>query len=162
MKGSGEKSIKASPKAALLGLIGGTATIGLLISLTNITFVPWLMTSFGGSCVLILSAWKSSLSQPRNIIGGHLVSSLIGLALLHFWGNGSYVMALGVGLSIWLMMLTNTTHPPAGADPLIIIQGGYNWYFIINPVLVGTFVIVVMALIINNLLLKRHYPSFWI
>lgn len=81
---------------------------------------------------------------------------------MHYGGNGSYVMALGVGLSIGLMMLTKTTHPPAGADPLIIIQGGYNLSFIINPVLVGTLVIAVMALIINNLIPKRHYPSFWI
>lgn len=143
------------------GFLGGTIAIFLLLILTNMTATSWLMASFGASCVLVFAAWNAPLSQPRNIIGGHLITSVIGLVMLTVFGNGMGSIALAVGLSIACMMLTKTTHPPAGANPIIIILGGYSWAYLISPVFLGAIVIVVVALVVNNMREKRSYPTFW-
>ncbi|MDF4740518.1 HPP family protein, partial [Vibrio parahaemolyticus] len=70
--------------------------------------------------------------------------------------------ALAVGMAIAVMMLTRTTHPPAGADPIVVILGAYSWSYLVTPVLVGSLVIVVIPLFINNMSSKRSYPTFWI
>src|SRR6478736_2002799 len=127
--------LKIDVKDAVTGLVGGTVSILLLAILTQLTSSPWLMAPFGASCVLAFGLWDAPLSQPRNIIGGHLISTFIGLAMYHIFGQGIVVMAAGVGLAIGCMMLTKTTHPPAGADPLVVILAGSGWSFLFAPVL---------------------------
>lgn len=161
MKGKGSSPLQVNVKEALTGLVGGFATIFILLYLTKFTSTEWLMAPFGASCVLAFGVWNAPLSQPRNIIGGHLISTLVGLVIYHLFGNHPWTLALSIGLAITLMMLTKTTHPPAGADPLIVILGAYSWSYLITPVLVGSIVIVGMALIINNLRSDRSYPTFW-
>jgi CBS-domain-containing membrane protein len=68
---------------------------------------------------------------------------------------------LAVGSAIAAMMLTKTTHPPAGADPIVVILAGSGWSFLVTPVLLGSVLIVVIAIIINNLHRHRKYPTFW-
>lgn len=162
MKGNGRSPLKVNIRDATTGLVGGFVTIFTLVLLTNMTSTLWLTAPFGASCVLAFGAWNAPLSQPRNIIGGHLVSTLIGLICYHFLGNEPWVIGIAVGLAIALMMVTKTTHPPAGADPLVVILGGYSWGYLFSPVLIGAIIIVCFALIINNLRSNRHYPTFWI
>jgi len=161
MSGTGKSPLKISPKTALIGFLGGFVAIGALAYLTSLTSAEWLMAPFGASCVLAFGVWDAPLSQPRNIIGGHLVSTAIGLLLFHLFGNSFWVIALGVGLAIALMHLTRTTHPPAGANPIVVIMAGSSWTFLINPVLIGSLVIVLIALLVNNLDKERQYPKFW-
>jgi CBS-domain-containing membrane protein len=162
MAGSGRSPLKVVPKTAFLGLCGGFIAIGILALLTDITSYMWLMAPFGASCVLAFGVWDAPLSQPRNIVGGHLVSTSIGLILFHLFGNEVWVIALGIGLSIALMHVTRTTHPPAGADPIVVILAGSPWSFLLTPVLMGSLVIVLTALLINNLDEHRKYPTFWV
>jgi len=162
MKGSGKSPLKILPKNAFIGTLGGFIAIAILALLTDLTLEAWIMAPFGASCVLAFGVWDAPLSQPRNIIGGHLISTFVGLAMFHLFGQGFIVMAAGVGLAIGIMMLTKTTHPPAGANPLVVITAGSSWSFIFTPVLIGAIVIVLVALIINNLDEKRKYPTFWI
>jgi len=162
MRGTGKSPLKVVPQTAFLGLLGGFIAIGILAYLTEKTSSVWLMAPFGASCVLAFGLWDAPLSQPRNIIGGHLVSTAVGLALFHIWGNAGWVIALGVGLATGLMHLTRTTHPPAGADPIVVILAESSWSFLLTPVLIGSAVIVLTALLINNLDKGRRYPTFWI
>jgi len=162
MRGAGKSPLKVVPQTAFLGLLGGFIAIGILAYLTEKTSSVWLMAPFGASCVLAFGIWDAPLSQPRNIIGGHLVSTAVGLVLFHIWGSAGWVIALGVGLAIGLMHLTRTTHPPAGADPIVVILSGSSWSFLVTPVLIGSAVIVLTALLINNLDKGRRYPTFWI
>lgn len=114
MKGGGEKGpLKVNINDIITGFMGGAITIFILGLLTRFTYTPLLIASFGASCVLAFGLWNSPLSQPRNIIGGHFISTLIGLIIYHLFGNEPWSLALGVGLAIGLMMLTKTTHPPA-------------------------------------------------
>lgn len=162
MKGKGKSPLKINVKDILTGFIGGIITIFILGLLTNLTSNPLLIASFGASCVLAFSLWNSPLSQPRNIIGGHFFSTLIGLIIYNLFGNEEWSLALGVGLAISVMMLTKTTHPPAGADPIIVILGAHHtWGYLFTPVLSGSMIIVLVALLVNNLRKERSYPVFW-
>lgn len=119
------------------------------------------MAPFGASCVLAFGLWDAPLSQPRNIVGGHLVSSAVALSAYHTLGDSLWVLALVVGLAIAAMIATRTTHPPAGADPIVVMLEGSAWSFLFAPVLVGACLIALLALLINNLDRARKYPTFW-
>jgi CBS-domain-containing membrane protein len=162
MKGKGRSPLQVYVKDSFTGLTGGFITILTLIYLTNMTSTEWLMAPFGASCVLVFGVWNAPLSQPRNVIGGHFVSTFIGLLIYHLFGNEPWAIAFAVGLAIAMMMLTKTTHPPAGADPLVVMLGTYSWNYLISPVLIGSIIIVIFALLINNLRSNRNYPTFWI
>jgi CBS-domain-containing membrane protein len=161
MRGKGKSPLKFNVKESIFGFIGGFTTIIILVFLTSLTSTPWLIASFGASCVLAFSVWNSPLSQPRNIIGGHFISTLVGLIVYHLLGNEPWSLALGVGVAISLMIATKTIHPPAGADPIIVIFGACTWDYLFTPVLTGSIIIVLMALLINNLRSDREYPVFW-
>ncbi|MDR6550694.1 CBS-domain-containing membrane protein [Paenibacillus qinlingensis] len=161
MRSKNRSPLKIVPRHVLIGSLGGFTAIALLALLSELTSSVWMMAPFGATCVLAFGLWDAPLSQPRNIIGGHVISTSIGLLCLHLFGHGTWVMAVAVGLAIGLMMLSKTTHPPAGADPLVVILSGSSWSFLITPVLLGSVVIVIVALLINNLDKKRRYPSFW-
>jgi CBS-domain-containing membrane protein len=144
-----------------VGFIGGALSIGLLALLSALGGSPWIMAPFGASCVLAFAVWDAPLSQPRNLVGGHLISTLTGLVTLEVLGDGIWAMAIGVGAAISLMGMTRTTHPPAGADPLVVIMAGSGWSFLFTPVLAGSVMIVVVALLVNNAVKERRYPTFW-
>ncbi|MEI5993054.1 HPP family protein [Candidatus Enterococcus mansonii] len=154
--------LKVDLKAAIIGFMGGFIVIFSLIVLTEKTEWSWIMAPFGASCVLTFGVWDAPLSQPRNIIGGHFISTFIGLACQTLLGNSVASIAVAVGFSIMCMMLTKTTHPPAGADPLVVMMSQTGWNFLFTPVLIGSVVIVVIALVVNNLDKKRKYPTFWL
>ncbi|MEY9976431.1 HPP family protein [Lysinibacillus sp. RC79] len=162
MKGKGRSPLQVDVKDSFTGFTGGFLTIVTLIYLTNITSTEWLMAPFGASCVLVFGVWNAPLSQPRNVIGGHFLSTFIGLFMYQLFGNEPWAIALAVGLAIAIMMLTKTTHPPAGADPLVVMLGTYSWNYLISPVLIGSIIIVIFALLINNLRSNRNYPTFWV
>ena len=162
MKGKGRSPLQINIMDAITGLIGGFLTIVTLIYLTNLTSTEWLMAPFGASCVLVFGVWNTPLSQPRNVIGGHFVSTFVGLLIYHVFGNEPWAIAFAVGLALAMMMLTKTIHPPAGADPLIVMLGTYSWHYLVSPVLIGSIIIVIFALFINNLRSNRNYPTFWL
>lgn len=163
MSGSGGRSpLQVKLRNVGYGFIGGIIAIGSLAALTTYTDSLWLMAPFGASCVLAFGLWDAPLSQPRNIVGGHVISALVGLIYVHLLGDGIWVTALATGTAIAAMMLTRTTHPPAGANPIVIILDGSPWSFLLSPVLLGAIVIAIIALVINNLDKQRKYPTFWI
>ncbi len=123
--------------------------------------------SFGASAVLIYGAVKSPLAQPRNLIGGHVLSALVGVTCYKlFPGNLWLASSLAVSTSIALMHLTRTLHPPGGATALIAVIGSskihsLGYLYAIMPVGIGAFVMLLIALLINNIPKTRRYPEFW-
>ncbi|MBS1186646.1 MAG: hypothetical protein H6R04_664 [Burkholderiaceae bacterium] len=125
--------------------------------------------SFGASAVLVYGAPSGDLSQPRNFIGGHLISAAVGV-LMHQLvpGNVALAGALAVSLAIAGMHFTRTLHPPGGASALIAVIGGpsihgLGFYYVLSPVLIGALIMLVVALVVNNLssAKTRNYPRFW-
>jgi CBS-domain-containing membrane protein len=109
-----------------------------------------LMAPFGATMVILFALPKSPLAQPKNILGGHLLTSFVGLMTLHFWEVTPLSMAVSVGVGISLMMITNTLHPPAGANPLLILSLNVSWSFLLTPVLTGCLMIILFGWLYHN------------
>jgi CBS-domain-containing membrane protein len=124
--------------------------------------------SFGASAVLVYGAIKSPLAQPRNLVGGHIISALIGVAAYklfhaHLW----LAAAVAVATSIAVMHATKTLHPPGGATALIAVISGekitnLGFFYAVMPVGAGALILLVVALIVNNIPRHRRYPEFWL
>jgi CBS-domain-containing membrane protein len=144
--------------AAVSGL-GGFLVIYLLSQLSASFGVLLLVAPFGASCVLVFALPQSPLAQPRNVIGGHLISAFIGIAIFGLLGAHPLSFALAVGLAIAAMQATGTLHPPAGADPIVVLATGASWSFLVMPMLAGTLVIVAVAYCYHRFVSRRSYPS---
>lgn len=136
--------------AAMLAGFGGFLTIGVLAMARDVSALPLLIPPFGASCVLAFGYPASPFAQPKNIIGGHLVAAAMGLLACAIFGHGVTGIAAGVGLAITAMMLTDTTHPPAGANPVVVAVLHADLSFLLTPVLVGATTIVLLSLTYNR------------
>ena len=123
--------------------------------------------SFGASAVLIYGAIKSPLAQPRNLIGGHVLSAIVGVAAYQlFYPQIWLAAAAAVATAIALMHATKTLHPPGGATALIAVIGGgkvhaLGFLYAIIPAGGGALIMLLIALIVNNIPKSRRYPEFW-
>jgi CBS-domain-containing membrane protein len=126
-----------------------------------------LIGSFGASAVLIYGAPASPLAQPRNLVGGHLVSAITGVAVNTILPDAPVIAAaLAVSVAIILMLITMTLHPPGGATALIAVIGGdsiskLGFFYVIMPVGSGVLIMLLVALLVNNIPRNRRYPEFW-
>jgi len=143
-------------RAALIAGFGGFLTIAVLATINASETLPLLIAPFGASCVLVFGAPASPFARPRNVIGGHLVTALMGLCAVTVLGTGPLGIAVGVGLAIAAMMLTDTVHPPAGANPIVVAFSGASWSFLVTPVLLGAAWIVILGLAYNQLMPKSR------
>ena len=117
----------------------------------------WLIPPFGASMVLVMAVYDSPLAHPKNVFFGHVISAISGVLIFAIFGISFWSIGLGVGLAIFFMMATNTIHPPAGANPIVAILGAKGIGFIIMPVAVGAFFIVLFSVIYNNLLGRKYF-----
>lgn len=152
-----------APKLSNVALawLGGVLAISVLAGLGDWLSLSLVLGSFGASCVLVFGFPDVPFSQPRNIIAGHFLSSLIGLGFLTLLGPHWWSLALAVGTTIAVMMLTRTVHPPAGSNPVIVFLTQPTWSFLMFPTLSGALLLVFVALIYNNLSRTQHYPKYW-
>ena len=150
-----------SPRFALWSLISGTLGILAIAAVTELFGHPLLIGSFGASAVLLFGTPDSPLTQPRNLIGGHLISAAVAIVLVALFGSNPLTMALAVGLAIFFMNLTHTTHPPGGATALIGVQGAAGWSYIFVPVLTGALILLAVTLFTSNVVHHRRYPRHW-
>ena len=148
-------------KQSILAGIFSIITIGILTSLTYKTeFGVFLLASFGSSMVLLYGYPESPFAQPKNVFFGHLVTAVVGLVVLYFVPLPLFItIPLAVGLGVGLMILFNVTHPPAGGNPIIVIVGSVSFDYLLSPVITGTIIIIIFAIIINRFILKKSYPN---
>ena len=149
---------------AFLGIASVTYIHYNLLEATDLLMV---IGSFGASAVLIYGAIKSPLAQPRNLIGGHVLSAIIGVACYQIFHTHMWLAAsLAVATSIAVMHATKTLHPPGGATGLIAVIGSQKvhdlgYLYVLIPVGLGAVIMLVIALLVNNLSKNRRYPEFW-
>lgn len=149
--------------------IGSFIGIGIIAYMQSQTLpnsnVVYLIGSFGASSVLVYGVIQSPLAQPRNLIGGHLVSAIVGVTVLKLVPDVVYITApLAVSLSIVFMQITKTLHPPGGATALIAVTGSaaiknMGYWYVLSPVLSGSLILLFVALIFNNVTSHRKYPT---
>ncbi|RDL50865.1 hypothetical protein BLJAPNOD_01991 [Ensifer sp. M14] len=141
----------------LVAGIGGLVAIAAVGALTNIVGEPLLMAPFGASCVLIFSVAGSPLSQPANVVGGHFVATLVGLVMRAIFPNEWWAVGLAVGAAIALMAALRITHPPAGANPLVVFASDPGFEFLLFPVLTGSLILVAVGTLFHRFG-KVEYP----
>ena len=148
-------------KKSFLAGIFSIITISILTVLTYKTeYGIFLLASFGSSMVLLYGYPESPFAQPKNVFFGHLITSLVGLFFLNFVPLPIYIIIpLAVGFGVGLMIFLNVTHPPAGGNPIIVIIGSVSFDYLLSPVITGSIIIIVFAIIINRFILKKSYPS---
>lgn len=129
--------------------------------------LPLLIGSFGASAVLAFGAPHSPLAQPRNLVGGHVISALVGVTCQLLLSDDPVLAAgLAVSTAIALMHATQTLHPPGGATALIAVIGGpgihsLGYWYVLLPCAAGAVCMLGLALITNNLGARKRYPLFW-
>ncbi|MBW1959514.1 MAG: HPP family protein [Deltaproteobacteria bacterium] len=152
--------------------------IGAFLGIASVAFVNYnifkgtdlvmIIGSFGASAVLIYAAIRSPLAQPRNLIGGHVISAIIGVTAYNLLHNFMWLAAaVAVATAIAAMHATKTLHPPGGATALIAVIGSQKihnlgYLYAIIPAGFGAVIMLVIALLINNIPKSRKYPEFWL
>tara|TARA_A100001011_G_scaffold306385_1_gene321377 strand:- start:84 stop:548 length:465 start_codon:yes stop_codon:yes gene_type:complete len=119
----------------------------------------WLMFSFGATVFLVFVLYKLETAQPKNIFFGHLISIMIGVLFNETIGLSFFSAGISVGLAVILMVYFKVMHPPAASNPLVALFMDLSYDFILFPIIVGTIVIILMAILINKIILKRNYPT---
>jgi CBS-domain-containing membrane protein len=138
--------------SAIFAGFGSAIAIGLIAYLdASFKDTLLIMAPFGASAVLVFGLPDSPLAQPKNVVFGHLLTAAIGVFFVQYIGTSPFSLAIATGLGVSAMMLTKTTHPPAGANPLLIILTGQSWFFLITPVLIGAVIIVLVGKIMQYL-----------
>ncbi len=176
LKGQGIKSPPIHPLSWMLwswlgafaGILGA-ALINRFLPLTPYDQVL-LIGSFGASAVLIYGTPHAFYAQPRNLIGGHLIAAVVGVWVTQTLDFSIEVQgAISVATAIFFMHLTKTLHPPGGATALIAVVGSdsiqqLGYWYVLQPVMSGVFMMLLVALLINNLSSnpERHYPRYWL
>ena len=150
-------NLKQSFFAGLFSLF----TIGVLTALTYKTELGiFIIASFGSSMVLLFGYPESPFAQPKNVFFGHLLTALVGMFFLYFIPLPLFIIIpMAVGFGVGLMILLNVTHPPAGGNPIIVIIGSVSIDFLLSPVISGSIIIIIFAIVLNRLILKKKYPS---
>ena len=141
---------KVRKRDAMAAGIGSLLAIFAIGGLSMLSETPLLMAPFGATCVLLFAVPESPLSQPANVIGGHLLAAVISLVLVQFLPPTWWALAIGVGLTITAMTLLRVTHPPAGADPIVIMLAAPGVEFLLTPVLAGSIILIYIAKIAHR------------
>ena len=146
-------------KKALLAGFFSAFTIGILTVLTYKSALGlFLAGSFGSSMVLLFGFPESPFAQPKNVFFGHLITALVGVVFVNLITLPIYIsIALAVGVGVFLMILLNIVHPPAGGNPIMVIIGSVSYDYLILPIISGCIIIISLAIIINKFLLKKKY-----
>jgi len=172
MKGGAQKPPMMSIGEIIYALIGSFIGVGICSYLSAMYFEPRDLTliigSMGASAVLVYGAVKSPFAQPRNVIGGHIVSGLVGVCSYTLMPDHAVAAsAVAVSFAVAAMALTKTTHPPGGATALIAVIGGakihtLGFLYPFVPAGAGALVLLIVGLVVNNIPRNKKYPEYWI
>jgi CBS-domain-containing membrane protein len=148
-------------KGSIAGL-GAAIAIGVMEWFSVASHYPLAVIPFATSIVLVIGSPDAEPAQPRALIGGHLISTLVGLIVLKVTGPGAWAAAAGVGLAVLAMYLTGTFHPPAGINPLLVISNNLPWSFLFAPVFAGALMLTAFALAWHRWSHRSGWPQRWL
>jgi CBS-domain-containing membrane protein len=140
--------------AILAGAAGGAIAIGSMEVFSATTAFPLVAIPFATSIVTVLGSPRAEPAQPRALVGGHLISTLVGRLVVKLCGPAPWAAAVAVGLAMAAMHLTGTFHPPAGIDPLVVVTNNMSWSFLIVPVGIGALLLASFAFAWHNVVAR--------
>ena len=147
--------------AIVAGAVGGAIAIAAMEAFAARSAIPLMAVLFGTSIVLVLGSPDVDAAQPRALIGGHLVATLVGLAVVKLAGPEPWAAALAVGLAMVAMHATGTFHPPAGIDPLLVVVNNMSWSFLLLPVAAGALTLAMFAYVWHLAVRRYDWPRSW-
>jgi CBS-domain-containing membrane protein len=152
--------------AVLAGAVGGGIAIASMELFSLRAAFPLVAIPFATSIVTVLGSPKAEPAQPRALVGGHLVSTLVGLLIVKLCGPAPWAAALAVGLAMVAMHLTHTFHPPAGIDPLVVVVNDMSWSFLVAPIAIGALLLALFAFAWHKLVARgansgNTWPTRW-
>jgi CBS-domain-containing membrane protein len=153
------KEITAATVVA--GAAGGAVAIGIMEVVSEHAAFPLMFVPFATSIVLVMGTPDAEPAQPRALVGGHLISTVVGLLTLSITGASPWAAAVAVGLAMVAMHATRTFHPPAGIDPLIVVAQDMSASFLIAPVALGALLLAAFAWLWHNLVRREAWPQRW-
>ncbi len=142
--------------------LGGAIAIGAMEGLSRLSHYPLFVIPFATSIVLVIGSADAEPAQPRALIGGHVVATLVGLVVLKLTGAHAWAAAAAVGLAILAMYLTGTFYPPAGINPLLVVSNNLPWTFLFAPVLAGAVLLTVFAFVWHRWVGRCPWPRHWV
>ena len=148
---------KASWQEIVIDLVGSAAAVGVLALITDVTKMPLLWAPFGGTLVLIFAAQRSPFAQPINVLGGHLLAASISLVMVWLLPHNTWTLMLTVGVVIAAMRLARLTHPPAGANPIVIYLAQPTWWVVLPALAIGCLAILLLGFLIHRMT-RTEYP----
>jgi CBS-domain-containing membrane protein len=141
---------------------GAAVGLGLVLWLVNPPTDVLLLASFGGTAVFLFGLTRAPAAQPRSLFGGHLGGALIGVCCYQFLGDATWVYILALVLALVFMLVTKTVHPPAGANPLLMLHAHAGFAAVLQPVGLGIVILALVAMTWSRLLPGTvRYPVRW-
>jgi CBS-domain-containing membrane protein len=141
--------------------VGASLAIALALWFVGRYEGPFLLASLGGSTVFLFALRDTEAAQPRALFGGHFGGALIGIICFQFFGDALWVSVAAVVLTMVFMVATRTIHPPAGANPLLIVHSHAGFYALLNPVGIGVLTLFIVAVLWSRLGRGKAYPIKW-
>lgn len=141
--------------------LGGALAVGGMEVAAHLGETPLALIPFATSIVLVLGLPDSDAAQPRALVGGHVISTAVGLLMLALFGRSEPAAAAAVGLAMVAMRTTRTMHPPAAINPIIVVMEAMQPGFLLAPVLVGALLLAGYAWAWHNLARPRSWPARW-
>ncbi len=157
----GHRSHKRNWGDVIWSAIGATVAIGLALWLVADDHSMLLLTSLGGSTVFLFALTDAEAAQPRALFAGHLGGALIGILCFQFFGDALWVSIVALVLTMVVMVVTRTIHPPAGANPLLMVHHHADFLALLKPVGLGVLAIFLVAMIWSRLRPGKRYPREW-
>jgi CBS-domain-containing membrane protein len=148
--------------AGVVAGLGSAIAIGAMEWFSVAAHYPLAVIPFATSIVLVIGSPEAEPAQPRALIGGHVISALVGFVVLKLFGPQGWAAAAAVGLSIPAMYVTATFHPPAGINPLLVVSGNLPWTFLFVPVLAGAVLLAAFACLWHSLVRGQKWPQRWL
>ena len=147
--------------SVLSGAVGGFVAVAVMEAFSIRREFPLWAIPFATSIVTVFGMPEAKPAQPRALVGGHLISTIVGLIVVKVVGPDPWAAAVAVGLSMIAMHLSHTFHPPAGIDPLVVVVSDMSWDFLIVPLGVGALLLVLFAFAWHRLVARDNWPVSW-
>jgi len=163
MKMRGNQRIQTNVKLGdtIISASGGLIAITLISFVAVLLGYPMILGPMGASCLLVFAAHSLPFSQPRQIVGGHLISTFTALSIWNVFGKSHLSIGLTLAIVLFLMISLKFIHPPAAASAMVAINTEAGWGFLLSIVL-SSVLLILISLLYNNLFKNRQYPKQWI
>jgi CBS-domain-containing membrane protein len=131
---------------ALRAILAG-ASVGAMAALAASGGVALTLVPFTASLVLLATMPGTPAARLRAVIGGHLISAIVGLIVFKLLGAGPSALALAVCGAVFLMLSLDMLHPPASIGTFVVMTQAADWTFLLAPLAVGLTMIALCVLL---------------